>query len=181
MFGFGNRATSSHGKKTSRDLHSAAPPTRSFIAPSCEFDTAIDGPPSPEKIRAYTEQMRRSAMFAGRSRSNTLSSAASSFRSRDSLLASTDNNSLSRTSSEHSNELLPSKNRPESLSFGKSLLRGARKLRRDHNSLSEISSIAGVTDEGDGVSFAQEYYASSRKSSRSSSRPPSSSATKGMC
>lgn len=124
------------------------------------LEPAIDGPPSPERIRAYTEQMKRSSIFGNHSRTNTLSSAASSFRSRESAYASTEN--LSRKSSTRSNTSgMPSpRERPESLQkFGAIFSRSGRKSRRD-NSLSNLASpftfVEGISEE---ESAAEHYHA----------------------
>src|SRR5271163_1342617 len=83
MFGLLNRATSSSS------LHRSRPSNESQLSTSIELPTpppislqpSIDGPPSPEHIRAYTEQMRRGSVFTNRTRSYTSSSATPSFRS----------------------------------------------------------------------------------------------------
>lgn len=116
--------------------------------PPDSLQPAIDGPPSPERIRAYTEQMKRSSIFGNNSRSNTVSSATSSFRSRDS-----DTVSLSRKSSNRSNaSSMPSSRseRPESVQiFGKSIFsRAGRKARREGNSLASSASSHTVTENG---------------------------------
>lgn len=103
-------------------------------SPACSADSldpAMDGPPSPERIRAYTEQMKRSSIFGNNSRTNTLSSAtSSSFRSRTSPATSTDN--LSRKSSGRSSGLPSPRDRSESSQkFGSIFSRSGRKSRRD--------------------------------------------------
>ncbi|TVY36432.1 hypothetical protein LSUB1_G005691 [Lachnellula subtilissima] len=123
------------------------------------LEPAIDGPPSPERIRAYTEQMKRSSIFGNNSRTNTLSSGASSFRSRESGYASTEN--LSRKSSVRSNTSgMPSpRERPESLQkLGSLFSRSGRKSRRD-NSLGNLASPfifpEGISEE---ESAAEHYH-----------------------
>ncbi|TVY27795.1 hypothetical protein LHYA1_G003770 [Lachnellula hyalina] len=123
------------------------------------LEPAIDGPPSPERIRAYTEQMKRSSIFGNNSRTNTLSSGASSFRSRESAYASTEN--LSRKSSVRSNTSgMPSpRERPESLQkLGSLFSRSGRKSRRD-NSLGNLASPfifpEGISEE---ESAAEHYH-----------------------
>jgi hypothetical protein len=119
---------------------------------------AMDGPPSPERIRAYTEQMKRSSIFGNNSRTNTLSSATSSFRSRDS-----DTVSLSRKSSNRSNtnSMPPSRgDRPESV-FGKSIFsRAGRKARREGNSMSNSASSLTTGENGseERTSAKASYY-----------------------
>ncbi|TVY82237.1 hypothetical protein LSUE1_G007142 [Lachnellula suecica] len=98
------------------------------------LEPAIDGPPSPERIRAYTEQMKRSSIFGNNSRTNTLSSATSSFRSRESASTSTDDISLSRESSGRSNaSTMPSES---PLLFGSIFSRTGKKSKRHSNSAS---------------------------------------------
>jgi hypothetical protein len=99
--------------------------TRGTTATPEDFQSAIAGPPSPERIRAYTEQMKRSSIFGSNSRSDTLSSASSSSRSRSESL------SLSRKSSSRSTTAMSSyTERPESVPiFGKTIF--TRKSKRD--------------------------------------------------
>ncbi|KAF8864046.1 hypothetical protein BDZ45DRAFT_701907 [Acephala macrosclerotiorum] len=106
MFGFGTGKsaypsiyTVTQVKKTSSKKDSSPP--RQESPDSLEPAVCMDGPPSPERIRAFQEQMKRSSLFGNNSRTNTLSSASSSFRS---ISGSTDNAvSLSRRSSSRSN------------------------------------------------------------------------------
>jgi hypothetical protein len=138
------------------------------------LEPAIDGPPSPERIRAYTEQMKRSSIFGTNSRTNTLSSATLSFRSRDSASASTE--SLSRKSSGRSNASgMPSpRERPESSQkFGSIFSRSGRKSRRDNslsNSASPFSVAEGISEEESAV----EHYHGRGNGSRRSTLPTSS-------
>jgi hypothetical protein len=143
MFGlYTTTAVKKSSKKDSPPPPSPPVPGNDFVSNSLE--PAIDGPPSPERIRAYTEQMKRSSLFGNNSRTNTLSSATSSFRSRESNSGSTDNASLSRRSSGRSNaSSMPSvrSDRPESVQlFGSIFSRGGRKLRRENNARSLRSS-----------------------------------------
>ena len=107
------------------------------------LEPAMDGPPSPERIRAYTEQMKRSSIFGNNSSRTTLSSGASSFRSRESVLASAENLPLSRKSSGRSSaSSKPSSrtDRPESVQiFGRTLFsRPGRRVKLDKiNTLGE--------------------------------------------
>lgn len=107
------------------------------------LEPAIDGPPSPERIRAYTEQMKRSSIFGNNSSRTTLSSGASSFRSRESVLASTENLALSRKSSgRSSSSSMPASRteRPESVQiFGRTLFsrHGRRTKANKNNALGE--------------------------------------------
>ena len=126
--------------------------------PPDSLQPAIDGPPSPERIRAYTEQMKRSSIFGNNSRTNTLSSATSSSHSRDSDIVS-----LSRKSSNRSNaSSMPSSRgeRPESV-FSKNLFsRAGRKARREGNSLANSASslIAGENGSEERISAREHYY-----------------------
>ena len=136
----------------------SSPVSKETSPPPDSLQPAIDGPPSPERIRAYTEQMKRSSIFGNNSRTNTLSSAASSFRSRDS-----DTVSLSRKSSNRSNaSSMPSRERPESVQiFGKSIFsRAGRKARREGNSLanSVSSLIIGENGNEERISARDIYY-----------------------
>ncbi|KAF4629148.1 hypothetical protein G7Y89_g9004 [Cudoniella acicularis] len=191
MFGFGAaKATSptSHTvmtwKASKKDIPSTAPYSESCSSPE-SLEPAIDGPPSPERIRAYMEQMKRSSIFGNNSRTNTFSSASSSFRSRDSTYASTDSLSLSRKSSGRSNtSSMPSSRseRPESTQiFGSIFSRGARKSRRDNalsKSTSSLSTGDIVMEEG---SARERYYGrgnSSRRGTVTSTFPLSQESTK---
>ena len=126
---------------------------------------AIDGPPSPERIRAYTEQLKRSSIFGNSSRTDTLSSATSSFYSRDSDMVS-----LSRSSSHRSNASgMPSSRveRQDSV-FGKSIFsRTARKVGRKGNSFANSTLPSNVAESGsrERISAKENYYGtgSSRK------------------
>jgi hypothetical protein len=131
------------------------PSTANELPPSPEsLNPAIERPPSPERIRAYTEQMKRSSIFGNNSRSNTISSVTSSFRSRGSGLGSTDNLSLSRKSSGRSTvSTLPSSrgDRPESVQmFGRGLFsRRGKRSKEGSNSVDE-----GLREEG----LARDHY-----------------------
>lgn len=101
---------------------------------------AIDGPPSPERIRAYTEAMKRSSIFGNNSRTNTFSS------------ASSEHVSLSRKSSNRSTSAASSKmpssrlDRPESVQiFGSLFSRSGRKLRRENSAGSGSGSASSMT------------------------------------
>lgn len=105
------------------------PPPKDHIPSAESLEPAMDGPPSPEGIRAYTEQMKRSSIFGNNSRTNTLTSSTASSRSRES---STDNPVLSRQLSARSRgTTMPSAwDRPESIQiFGKSIF--SRRKKRD--------------------------------------------------
>ncbi|KAH7360669.1 hypothetical protein BKA65DRAFT_473808 [Rhexocercosporidium sp. MPI-PUGE-AT-0058] len=169
MFSFGGGkapyptvyTVSSPKKSSKKDTHPPSPLRESPSSPD-SLEPAIDGPPSPERIRAYTEQMKRSSIFGNNSRTNTLSSGASSSRSRESTIASTDNVSLSRRSSSRSNtSSMLRHDRPESVQiFGSLFSRSARKTKRDTQNvgLRSASSIGlddMVVEEG---SAKDQYY-----------------------
>ncbi|KAF5873580.1 putative pak-box p21-rho-binding protein [Botrytis fragariae] len=128
------------------------PPTSKHLTyPSVEFfEPAIDGPPSPQGIRAYTEQMRRGSAFAAKSTTPSITSA-SSFRSRQSSLDSSNRIELQRQSSGRSNgSSMATKDRPDSLNlFGKTIFsRSSKKFRRNHTSMggSSLSLASGSSD-----------------------------------
>jgi hypothetical protein len=160
-------------KSSKKDTPPPEPKNDSSSSPE-SLKPSIDGPPSPERIRAYTEQMKRSSIFGNNSRTNTLSSASSSsFRSRDSTSASTDNLSLSRKSSNRSNaSSMPSvrSERPESVQiFGSIFSRGGRRAKKDHHasiSSSGSSSTVGdsIIEEAPSTSAKDHYY--NKKGSR---------------
>lgn len=167
-------------KSPKKDSPSTPPKDQTPLPDSLE--PAIDGPPSPERIRAYTEQMKRSSIFGNNSRTNTFSSATSSFRSRESITASTDNLSLSRKSSGRSvTSSMPSSrsDRPESVQiFGRTLFsRRGRRTKDDKRGLggSPSSTTVGedISEEG---STKEHYYGQSTSSRRgtmtSSISPP---------
>ncbi|RDW84469.1 hypothetical protein BP6252_02059 [Coleophoma cylindrospora] len=149
MFGFSKSPgiPTSHfqNSKLTRDSVPVSQLSEPYITSTESFEAAIDGPPSPERIRAYTEQMRRSSIFGNNSRTQTLSSGSSSFRSGESTGNSTDNlSSLSRKSSVRSNaSSMYSAEKPEgSQSLGKAIFsRTARKLRRESAGTNEIGKM----------------------------------------
>ncbi|KAI9646277.1 hypothetical protein NHQ30_005718 [Ciborinia camelliae] len=111
--------------------HYTYPPTVEY------FEPAIDGPPSPQGIRAYTEQMRRGSAFVPKSTTPSFTSA-SSFRSRQSSLDSSNRIELHRQSSSRSNgSSMATKDRPDSINlFGKTIFsRSSKKFRRNHPSM----------------------------------------------
>ncbi|CZT12530.1 uncharacterized protein RAG0_16322 [Rhynchosporium agropyri] len=125
------------------------------------LEPAIDGPPSPERIRAYTEQMKRSSMFGNNSRSNTLSSGTCSSRSRESIIASTDHVSLSRRSSSRSNNSsMLRHDKPESVQIFSSLFsRSGRKTKRVTQTLGLHNTPSTGLEEGvSGHSSAKQHY-----------------------
>jgi len=174
MFGLLNRATSSSSLHRSRPSNESLPSPTSQLQnpPPASLEPAIDGPPSPEHIRAYTEQMRRGSVFTNRTRSYTSSSATPSFRSgiSEPYFGPGDNPSLSRQSSRRSNSSsMPLKKgeRPESIQiFGKGLFsRNSRTLRRDSGSRSSSSLSTAPSLVGESQS-AKDYYYDRKKGSR---------------
>lgn len=139
MFSFGGKpvhptgnAANTGRKVTTRDTPPPSPLREPPSTPD-SLEPAIDGPPSPERIRAYTEQMKRSSMFGNNSRTNTLSSATSSSRSRESTIAPSEHSSLSRKSSNRS-IASSMRDRPESVQILGSLFsRNGRKARRENS------------------------------------------------
>ncbi|KAI1393857.1 uncharacterized protein F4822DRAFT_27733 [Hypoxylon trugodes] len=108
------------------------------------FEPAIDGPPSPERIRAFSNQMKRNSN-ADKHRSELTTSSGSSSRlsansDRPSWNQSVESLGLSRNPSQRSTSSgVPSRERPDSVQFfGKAIFnRSKGKLRRegsDHNS-----------------------------------------------
>jgi hypothetical protein len=182
MFGFGVgkpaypfiHAATTFKKPSKRDNPSSAPKNETVSSPDF-LEPAIDGPPSPERIRAYTEQMKRSSIFGNNSRTNTFSSATSSSRSRESTAPSTDNLSLSRRSSNRSNtSSMPSvrSERPESVAiFGSIFSRAGRKVRRGNDAagLNRSSSSLAISAVGESTfeeGSAKEYYYGKGRSPR---------------
>ncbi|KAF7901790.1 uncharacterized protein EAF01_007089 [Botrytis porri] len=146
-----NYRPSSKRKMSKKDN---TPPTSKHLTyPSVEFfEPAIDGPPSPQGIRAYTEQMRRGSAFAAKSTTPSITSA-SSFRSRQSSLDSSNRIELQRKSSGRSNgSSMATKDRPDSLNlFGKTIFsRSSKKFRRNHTSMGGSSlSLASASSDRD--------------------------------
>ncbi|KAK3357461.1 hypothetical protein B0T25DRAFT_159223 [Lasiosphaeria hispida] len=127
----------------SETLHHDSDSIRGLLGP------AIDGPPSPESIRALSNQMKRSsAKDKDKHQSHqTTSSGSSSLRSlasadRPSWENALEGLSLSRKSSGRSTaSSMPSRDRPESVQiFGKNLFSRRGKLRRDSNAAQTSSS-----------------------------------------
>ena len=113
-----------------KDSPSTGPDAETYSSEE-SMGPAIDGPPSPERIRAYTEQMKRSSIFGNNSRTNTLSTSSPS----SSLRSSADASSLSRKSSVRSSKgrmALSRPERPESTQlFGSIFSRSGKKSKRE--------------------------------------------------
>jgi hypothetical protein len=179
MFGFGGGksaypniyAASTTKKSPKRDNPSSAPKDENVSSPD-DLEPAIEGPPSPERIRAYTEQMKRSSIFGNNSRTNTFSSATSSSRSRESTAPSTDNLSLSRRSSNRSNtSSMPSvrSERPESVAiFGSIFSRAGRKGRKENEArgLNRSSSSLAIAESSFEEGSAKEHFYGKGRSSQ---------------
>ncbi|KAK3322346.1 hypothetical protein B0H66DRAFT_199699 [Apodospora peruviana] len=103
------------------------------------LEPAIDGPPSPESIRALSTQMKRANVKEKHQSHQTTSSGSSSLRSlasadRPSWENTLDGLSLSRKSSGRSSNTsnMPSRDRPESVQiFGKAIFNRRGKLKRE--------------------------------------------------
>lgn len=150
MFGFaynteGNKQLKKTRKRTDSTATSTSMSNGEVHSPE-SLEPAIDRPPSPERIRAYTEQMKRSSIFGSSSRSNTLSSSTSSSRSRGSTNTSMEHPNLSRQSSVGSRGsiLPPPRERPESIQiFGKQIFtRRKRRNTHEHGPGRSVSSLA---------------------------------------
>ncbi|KAI1340439.1 hypothetical protein F5Y15DRAFT_414766 [Xylariaceae sp. FL0016] len=113
------------------------------------FEPALDGPPSPERIRAFSKQVKLQANGDKHKSQMTTSSGSSSLRSatsdRYSWDRSLENISLSRNASQRSTSAgVPSrdlKDRPESVQiFGKAIFQRRAKLRRGYSEQNTSSS-----------------------------------------
>ncbi|ESZ95106.1 hypothetical protein SBOR_4517 [Sclerotinia borealis F-4128] len=156
------RPSSSKRKTSKKD--NTPPTAKHYTYPSVEyFEPAIDGPPSPQGIRAYTEQMRRGSAFVPKSTTPSFTSV-SSFRSRQSSLDSSNRIELQRKSSGKSNgSSMATKDKHDSLNlFGKTIFsRSSKKFRRNHASMT-----------GSSTSLASSY-AEKERSETSGHSPPS--------
>ncbi|KAI2626482.1 hypothetical protein GGR54DRAFT_653292 [Hypoxylon sp. NC1633] len=111
------------------------------------FEPAIEGPPSPERIRAFSNQMKRNST-ADKHRSELTTSSGSSSRysgtsDKPSWNQSMESLSLSRNPSQKSTSSgVPSRDRPESTQFfGKAIFNRRGKLRREGSDQSSNSSL----------------------------------------
>ncbi|OHF00112.1 hypothetical protein CORC01_04520 [Colletotrichum orchidophilum] len=101
------------------------------------FEPALDGPPSPERIRALSKQMQRaSALDKHQSHATTSSGSTSSLRSLNSDRSwehTLETITLSRRSSGRStSSSMPSRDRPESVQlFGKTIFNRRAKMKRE--------------------------------------------------
>ncbi|KAK2630202.1 hypothetical protein QTJ16_001022 [Diplocarpon rosae] len=121
-------------------------PHREFIPSPELLEPAIDGPPSPERIRAYTEQMKRSSIFGNSTKIHTPSSGASPIPSRESAPVP-ENARLSRLTSVRSNgSRMSRQERPES-TLGALLSRSSRKSKKGAHTANSHSAPALGQDE----------------------------------
>ncbi|PBP28670.1 hypothetical protein BUE80_DR000356 [Diplocarpon rosae] len=140
-------------------------PHRDFIPSPELLEPAIDGPPSPERIRAYTEQMKRSSIFGNNTRIQTPSSGASSLPSRESAPVP-DNVRLSRLTSVRSNgSRMSRQERPES-TLGALLSRSSRKSRKGAHTANSHSAPALGQDKTVEEIPAREHYYTKEAGSR---------------
>ncbi|CAJ2506942.1 Uu.00g081280.m01.CDS01 [Anthostomella pinea] len=132
------------------------------------FEPALDGPPSPESIRAFSKQMKRASNVDKRRSAMTTSSGSSSRRSTLSDRRSWDRGleslSLSRELSERSTSGgMPPRDRPESMQlFGKAIFNRRGKLRRETSdegpsSSSLLSSAEPPMDSGSALPRDQRF------------------------
>ncbi|GKT43823.1 uncharacterized protein ColSpa_04004 [Colletotrichum spaethianum] len=104
------------------------------------FEPALDGPPSPERIRALSKQMQRaSAVDKHKSHTTTSSGSSSSLRSLNSDRSwehTLETITLSRRSSGRStSSSMPTRDRPESVQlFGKTIFNRRAKMKRESSS-----------------------------------------------
>lgn len=135
------------GKKARKDAARAA--KEAVTGPRTMNDLlepSVDGPPSPESIRALNKQMKRSSFLDKHSSGNV------SLQSRDSERQSweqtLENFTLSRRSSGRSEtSSMPSRDRPESLQiFGKTLFNRRGRIKRESSIQSSSSSSQYSSD-----------------------------------
>lgn len=129
---------------------------RAFQGFSDLLDPAIDGPPSPERLRAIANQMRQASISEKHQSQQTTSSGSSSVVSTSSDRPSWEHGvetlTLSRKSSQRSTtSSMPSRDRPESVQvFGKTIFNRRGKVRRESSefgsSNSSLHSTEGPSD-----------------------------------
>lgn len=117
------------------------------------LDPAVDGPPSPESIRALSQQMKQASVRDKHHSHQTSSSGSSSLRSltsadRPSWENAFEARSLSRKSSGRStSSSMPSRDRPDSVQiFGKTIFNRRGRLRRESSAQSSSASSMYSTD-----------------------------------
>ncbi|OBT89335.1 hypothetical protein VE02_01445 [Pseudogymnoascus sp. 03VT05] len=114
------------------------------VSPTLTMEPAMDGPPSPQRIRAYTEQMKRS-VAAGHSRTSTGTSSTSSSASGADSGTRSPEESLSRQASRKSTAGMSIKaERPDTLQmFGKALFsRGSKRSKKGRSRASSLLSLS---------------------------------------
>jgi hypothetical protein len=110
------------------------------------LEPAVDGPPSPERIRALNKQMKRASILDKHQSQHTTSSGSSSLRSlgsdRPSWEQTLENITLSRRSSGRSTaSSMPSRERPDSVQlFGKTIFNRRGRLKRESSAHSSSGS-----------------------------------------
>ncbi|ELR09487.1 hypothetical protein VC83_00594 [Pseudogymnoascus destructans] len=112
--------------------------------PARTMEPAMDGPPSPQRIRAYTEQMKRS-VAAGHQRTRTGTSSTSSSASGADSGTRSPEESLSRQASRKSTAGMSVKaERPDTLQmFGKALFsRGSKRSKKGRSRASSLLSLS---------------------------------------
>lgn len=156
MFGFYKSSPSPHAKKASRDLasHPYSPSTSDYAASIDSMQASIDGPPSPARIRNFTEQVKMNVPYVPTTvRTYTTSSTNSSLRSGNS---GSSGEKLSRKSSQTSVSSRR-EGRPESVQiFGKLFVRG--KKSRPHLDNSRSASSLSSHVEGEEHSSAKDRF-----------------------
>ncbi|OBT65964.1 hypothetical protein VE03_03136 [Pseudogymnoascus sp. 23342-1-I1] len=112
------------------------------VSPTLTMEPAMDGPPSPQRIRAYTEQMKRS-VAAGHSRTSTgTSSTSSSVSGADSGTRSPEE-SLSRQASRKSTISIKAERTDTLQMFGKALFsRGSKRSKKGRSRASSLLSLS---------------------------------------
>ncbi|GAB1320557.1 CRIB domain-containing protein [Madurella fahalii] len=117
------------------------------------LDPAVDGPPSPESIRALSKQMKRASARDKHHSHQTSSSGSSSLRSltsadRPSWENTLEGRTLSRKSSGRStSSSMPSRERPDSVQiFGKTIFSRRGRMRRESSAQSSSASSMYSTD-----------------------------------
>ncbi|KAI1847792.1 hypothetical protein JX266_006287 [Neoarthrinium moseri] len=145
---------------------SGSAPNKLFQSFSELLDPAMDGPPSPERIRALTSQMRRTSLAETHQSHQTNSSGSSMMSTtsdRPSWEHGPENLTVSRRSSQRSiSGGMPPRERPESVQiFGKTLFNRKGKLRRESSdqgsSNSSLHSAEVSTDPSSSTSKDQNF------------------------
>ncbi|KFY45642.1 hypothetical protein V495_02876 [Pseudogymnoascus sp. VKM F-4514 (FW-929)] len=114
------------------------------VSPTLTMEPAMDGPPSPQRIRAYTEQMKKS-VAAGHSRTSTGTSSTSSSASGADSGTRSPEESLSRQASRKSTAGMSIKaERPDTIQmFGKALFsRGSKRSKKGRSRASSLLSLS---------------------------------------